>query len=167
MPYPLPALEDFLKIECNRSGVFFPQASYVRKRGFSSLYVRKTRTPINGTMTDVICIANVVATCRGQGNFTRLIMELHPFYNVTVECVLDPLFRKKLERLGFLRLFRPSQVEGAPSYYLPIGTNETLQKELHAAASRRGTKKARRTKKETAGSEGGTETTPAPIEGGI
>ena len=79
---------------------------YVKHPDFSGIYVRyNEQRYINGEMvSNVLDIANITARKPGKGAFSKLIVDLrqkHPLLVFYVECILNPRFADKLERMGF------------------------------------------------------------------
>lgn len=106
-------LEDFIS---STEGSRWPKNAYVKCPGFRELYVRRTRRILGGVWVDsVLDIARIEATHPGKGMFTLLAAYLLergiPLY---VECVQNPRFVKKLERMGFTYVPR---LEGPPSLF--------------------------------------------------
>lgn len=96
-------------IDRQRAGLNkYPRNSYVKQRGFKSLYVRYTTRCINGIIYErVLDIANVEVTKPGRGTFTRLIVMLkkkYPSMNIYVESVMSTRFLYYLLlEAGFVR----------------------------------------------------------------
>lgn len=112
----LPTLNQFIK----ESEGKWPRNAYVRQRGCSELYVRRSRRHLGGVWVDgVLDIARIEVRYPGRGLFTRLTNQLLargiPLF---IECVLNERFATNLSRMGFTRVDH-SCVNGRtpPSFY--------------------------------------------------
>ena len=102
----LPTLDNFLK---QAQTCVFSANSYVTEPGFAHLYVRfcKRRYIEDGYVDNVFDLANLKASTPGNGAFSALVERLrrdYPNMGLYVECVLNPRFGQKLERMGFKRV---------------------------------------------------------------
>lgn len=95
----------------------FPNAAYVRCKGWQSFYVKKGRRYLNGQAYDnILVLSNIEARKKGQGTFTNFVIgfrEKYPGVPILVECVLIPRFAEGLVRRGFRQCEHDFQ-----SYYL-------------------------------------------------
>jgi len=95
----------------------FPNAAYVKCKGWSSFYVKKGRRYLRGELHDnILVLSNIEAKKTGQGTLTKFIVDFrakYPGIPIMVECVLVPRFAEGLLRRGFRQCEHDFQ-----SYYL-------------------------------------------------
>lgn len=112
-------LDEFIKKGLERAPV--PTNAYVKEKGFKFLYVRIGRRLLGGQMvTPTLDLANLEASRPGKGTFTKLVERLkaeHPELTLVVECVLNPRFVEKLERMGFKH--KEQNPQESPTLWLP------------------------------------------------
>ena len=99
----IPTLDEFLARGPNK----FPRNSYVREKGFESLYVRWGVHMINGELLHCFDVANAAACCPGHGAFKALVKKLRtsiPNWPIYIENVLNEKFLRGLPKLGFVRV---------------------------------------------------------------
>lgn len=98
--------------------------SYVRHDGFTDMYVRKGPVWVDGSRVNgCLTIASVCATHPGEGAFTELVADLQSRgVSIYVECVLNPRFGPKLEKLGFKHVNQ--HLGPAKNYFLANGKSD-------------------------------------------
>ena len=107
----LPTLKEFITKYKNTN---FPHNSYVREKGFSSLYVRIGLKYLGGKLIPcVLDIANVEVHRKGNGVFSALLARLHDEkISIYIECVHNKRLVEKLRRENFVEVNNT-----VPSFY--------------------------------------------------
>jgi len=79
----------------------YPANAYVSFPGFEDLYVRHGFYNVDGNVEETLDLANIKASCPGNGAFTNLvdwIFDHYPNTIIFVENVMNPRFDDKLIR---------------------------------------------------------------------
>lgn len=97
---------------------------YLKQKGFSTLYVRKSRRIVQGVdYPKVLDLATLIARKPGACAFTNLLNHLrkkYPDWGLYVENVFNAQFGQYLIRQGFLpEPYYSRLTDGPASYFLP------------------------------------------------
>lgn len=114
-------LDQFIQQAQNGSPI---KNAHIHEPGFSHLYVRYTRRYLdNKVCAPVLDIAAIEAQKKGKQAFTNLVNRIrntYPQLYIYVENVLNPRFKNKLIKLGFIQVGTDNI---SPSFYLEPKAN--------------------------------------------